>query len=232
MGEGYLGLVEHVSIVEISESFPYYFIQFIRQIFGSLPKNLDEDMLEPNFSTLDILRAQRAQKAAIRHQVEGASRSPVPEPESDTESDSEPENEAAEPPPPHALPPSNLLEDLELGLENLPPGLRRKDIARNQPHAGTAQRNSPVRLVNPQRSTPPVASSSTAGHALLSGPPQGHLSESQASQRPRARQTQSLSELPQGHLSQASQRPSSRQTQSSQKQRSSRVGKSHRPRKN
>jgi hypothetical protein len=67
-----------------------------RQIFGSLRRNIDEeDMVDPVVSTLDILKAQRARKAAARQQAAAES--------SVTESKSEPEAQH----PQRVLPSSN-----------------------------------------------------------------------------------------------------------------------------
>ena len=101
--------------------------------FGTPPKNMDEeDMVELNVSTLNILKAQHACKAAARHQAEE---------QSETKSETEPET------PPQTSP-----------------------------------------TLNAWHSTPPLTSTSTAGHQLhwapSSEPPRGH--PSQAYQQPHA----------------------------------------------
>jgi hypothetical protein len=184
----------------------------------------EEDMVDPVVSTLDILKAQRARKAAARQQAEKAAESSV------TESESEPEAQQPE----RAVSPS--FSDLPNGSH--PPGLRRhEDITMNN-DAGTAQYNLvPIRPTNTRPPTPPLASTSAAipGHlrpAPSSDPPQGHASK--ASQQPHAHQTKTLQKQrssPVGHHSQASQQPRAGKTQSTQKKHSSSVGKSHHPKK-
>ena len=205
MGEGHLRLVEYVSENEVFPSTSSS--NFNRQIFGSIPKNMDEeDMVEPNVSTLDLLKAQRARKAAAKKAKE----------ESETESETEPEN-----PPPasenlpsasenHDPPPMSNQLSWDFGDEaTVPHGLRsnllHKDVTSNDL---PAQHNPPIRSEITQPSTPPVASTSAANH-----PHQAPSSE------PLRR-----------HASPASKKPHAHQTQSTQIRRSP-VGKSHRSKK-
>ena len=116
-----------------------------RQIFGSLPRNMDEeDMVEPNVSALDILKAQHACKAAARHQAEEDKSSETESKSSETESESESEK-------PLLLP--DFFDDAD---PNLP--LCFKDVIRNT-----------------QPSTPwpqsPLAPTSAAGEANQNLPP-------------------------------------------------------------
>ena len=63
MGEGHIGLVEYVS--SLYEPLYANTKYSPRQIFGSLPRNVDdEDLVDPQVSSLNLLKAQRARKAA------------------------------------------------------------------------------------------------------------------------------------------------------------------------
>ena len=62
MGKGHIGLVEFVSFLcdSLNANTKYSH----RQIFGILPRNVDEeDLVDPQVSSLDVLKAQRARKA-------------------------------------------------------------------------------------------------------------------------------------------------------------------------
>ena len=155
MGEGHVRLVEYVSVNEIfSSRSTNYTILFHRQIFGSVPKNInEEDILHPTVSTLDLLKAQRARKAAAKKALE----------ESETESETQPEfridPENPPPVPPSEIPPSTPASEIPLSASEdslaaskhlswdfadertVPPGLRRKDVQRRNPYADTAQHN-------------------------------------------------------------------------------------------
>lgn len=173
MGEGHLGLVEYVSENEVFPSTSSS--NFNRQIFGSIPKNMDEeDMVEPNVSTLDLLKAQRARKAAAKKAKE----------ESETESETEPEN-----PPPTS-------ENLPSASENRDPPPVSNQLSWDFGDEATvplpAQHNPPIRSEITRPSTPPVASTSAANHphqAPSSEPLRRHASP--ASKKPHAHQTQS-----------------------------------------
>lgn len=120
-------------------------------------------MVQPNVSTLDLLKAQRARKAAAKMAEESV-----------TEDESETENQLKENPPPiseNPLPTSDdplLVSSDRLSWDfadeaAVPPGLRRKDVARNDAHSSTAQHNPPIRSEKTRSSTPPTALSSAAG---------------------------------------------------------------------
>jgi hypothetical protein len=62
MGKGHIGLVEFVSFLcdSLNANTKYSH----RQIFGTLPRNVDEeDLVDPQVSSLNVLKAQRARKA-------------------------------------------------------------------------------------------------------------------------------------------------------------------------
>ena len=99
----------------------------------------EEDMLQPNIPTLNLLKAQRAHKAAAKKAKE--------EHESVTESESEPENPppVSDNPPSASLPasenpPSNLNQPLASwnfsDIAAVPPGLHRKNITRTHCQGG------------------------------------------------------------------------------------------------
>lgn len=167
----------------------------------------EDDIEESNMSTLDILKAQRARKAAAKKAEE----------ESETESESQSMNgfenpgptsenplPASENPPPasenplptsdNPPPPSNQISWDFADEAAVPPGLRRKDVTKNNHQANTIQHNRPIHSDNTWLSTPPLAvpSTSAANHqhqTPSSAPLQVH--SSQALQRPRPRQIQS-----------------------------------------
>ena len=162
-------------------------------------------MLQPNVSTLALPKEQRARKAAAKKAAE----------ESETESESQPENlnppSASENPPSASENPTPTQLSWDFSDEaTVPPGFRRKDVTRSEPHVDTAQleNNPPIRSENTRHSNPPVASIS-AGNQLRRREP---------SPQHRLR-----------HASQASQQLREHQTQSSQKCRSSPVRKSRHP---
>lgn len=63
MGEGHVGLVEHVSFLRDSLDADTKYSH--RQVFGTLPRNVDEeDLVDPQASSINLLKAQRARKAA------------------------------------------------------------------------------------------------------------------------------------------------------------------------
>jgi hypothetical protein len=149
VGEGHFGLVEHVSamIVLVHISTNSY-----RQIFGTLPKNMDEeDMLEPNVSTLDILMAQRARKAAAKRQAEE---------ESETESESE--NEIRNPAHTSNAQPSGSGSTPTLTSTSPAGGLHQAPSSELESPQGRPSHAFQQARVRP--STPPLASSSAAGH--------------------------------------------------------------------
>jgi hypothetical protein len=169
VGEGHLGLVEYVSANELL--FFSSITNSHRQIFGSIPKNMDEeDLVEPVVSTLNLLKAQRARKAAVKKAEE--------------DSDTEPETQTYNPPPASEIAPrvENQQSFNSADEAAVPPRLRHKDVTRNNPHGDSAQHN--------PRPTSPVASTSSdvrlrqvAPSELLQG------QTSQASQQPRGHQT-------------------------------------------
>lgn len=166
-----------------------------RQIFGHLPKNTNrEDIVDPANSTLDILKEQRARKAAARVLA------PPVTIESDTESESsdsvtESESEIENPQPLEvqvAPPPSNPSQQ---SSHCLPPGLRRKDIMiANPSHAKTSGSSVPLLLANkPYRN--PLGPTSGTGHLrqdVSSDPPQENNIQPEASQQPHTYQTQTV----------------------------------------
>ena len=234
MGEGHTGLVEYVSTIKLLSLL--YYLKSHRQIFASLPKNMDEeDMVEPHVSTLDILKAQRAQKAAARQleeQEQSRNRSPprpIPQPQNSeperrapafTNPNSEPERHApaftnpnSEPErrapaftnPDHESSSSGSDSESETEPETAPLILTKQQLL--QFHNMFAEGNQFLPSGSRRKLDPPVPS---AG---------GNL--------PKHRQgVPSSSDAPQGHPSQASQQPSAHYAQSTQQQ--SQVGKSHR----
>ena len=71
MGKGHVGLVEYVSIIRDSLDANMNYSH--RQIFGTLPHNLDEeDLVNPQVSSLNLLKAQRARKTANTGKVANA----------------------------------------------------------------------------------------------------------------------------------------------------------------
>jgi hypothetical protein len=191
VGEGHIGLVESVSIIDKCVSNCLTPGHSHRQIFGSLPKNTnEEDIVEPTVSTIDILKAQRARKAAVKNAEE----------ESVTESESEPETKSkvnattSENSPPTSEDPDGRLSWDFADKGAVPPGLRQKDLANNITHPVTAQHNPPIRSEITRVSTPPATSSSGAGRARpssLADPPQVHRDAPQVSQQPRVHQAKS-----------------------------------------
>ena len=156
-------------------------------------------MVQPNVSTLALLKEQRARKAAEKKAAE----------ESETESDSQPENppSASENSPVRPPQPSWDFSDEAA----VPPAFRRKDATRSEPNTGTGEleHNPPIRSEKTRRSTPPVASGSI--------PAAIQLRRREPSPQPQPR-----------HASQASQQLREHQTQSTQKRRSSPVNQSRR----
>ena len=71
MGKGHVELVEYVSIIHDSLDANMNYLH--RQIFGTLPHNLDEEYLvNPQVSSLNLLKAQRARKTANTGKVANA----------------------------------------------------------------------------------------------------------------------------------------------------------------
>ena len=188
-------------------------------------------MLHPNISSLDILKAQRAKKAAAKMAIDS---------ESVTESESEPEiqppapvnpppptenqpSTSANPPPPAENQPSTsanpppVLNQLSWNFGDdlaFPPGLCRKNVTRSDRLADTQaaqcdwQHNPLTRSETSPTGRPPVSSASAVKHPHHRAP---------------------SSESLQIQASQASQQPPAPQTQSTQRRHSSPVGKSRRP---
>lgn len=174
----------------------------------------EDDMVEPNVSTLDLLKAQRARKAAAMKAQEESetesetedetTRNPLP-----TSENAPPASERALPasknPPPASENPLHASKDLSWNFVEeaaVPPGLRRKDLVR-MPLGDTAQHNSPVRSENAGcLSTLPVASTSAAigiqmCRAPSSEPLKAHAFQaSQASQQLHAHQSRSTQKSP------------------------------------
>jgi hypothetical protein len=184
VGEGYLRLVEYVSANEVF--FGGSTTNSYRQIFGSIPKNVnEEDMVEPVVSTLKLLMAQRARKAAAKKAEE----------DSDTEPETQPnipfENPPVPPPASENPPPVENQHSLDFADEAaVPPRLRHKEVTRNNTHGDSAQHN--------PRPTSPVASTSAAVHLRQAAPLESLQGQtSQASQQPHGHQTKSTKNLKQ-----------------------------------
>ena len=118
----------------------------------------EEDMVEPNVSTLDILKAQHARKAAARHQAEEDKSSATESESSETESELEK---------PLQLP--DFFDDADL---NLPPPLHFKDVIRN------------TRPSTPWPRSPLTPTSAAAGEANQNLPPALHLKDVTTNTRP------------------------------------------------
>jgi hypothetical protein len=114
-----------------------YYFNYHRQIFGTLPKSGDQDDTEEAVSTLDILKAQRARKAAARK---------AKEEDSVTESDSEDEDVTVAP----ASRTSNPMLWNFSDEGAIPPGQRTAQAA--------------IHFENTRPSTPPLASTSAPSH--------------------------------------------------------------------
>jgi hypothetical protein len=173
--EGYLGLVEYVSANEVF--FSSSTTNSHRQIFGSTPQNMDEEDIVEHVSTVDLLKTQRACKAAAKKAAEDSETESESQTDPKTPSDDTPR--ASENPPPVENQPSSDFADEAA----VPPGQCRKDVTRNNPRGGNT------------RHTPPVASTSAVPlrQAAPSEPLRGQAS--QASQQPRGHQTMSTQSL-------------------------------------
>jgi hypothetical protein len=190
-------------ICESQQSFHSYsniFNRFYRQIFGSLPTNVDEeDVVQLVISTFDILKAQRARKAAARQQAAGGKPTNAP-PRPDhnlnapqleqPEDDSRTESESKEP----------ASKDSETESESDDPNNQKANTSKNF-QAASSWQIQPLRfkVVNTHASAT-VASTSSSSSAKSRLPVQQVCSSElprlgerpvQASKQPHARQSQS-----------------------------------------
>ena len=189
MGEGHIRLVEYVSMKKLFHSLGLLKPILYRQIFGSIPKNIEEeDMVQPNVSTLALLKEQRARKAAAKKAAE----------DSETESETQPEPSenlnllpASENPPSASENPLVTPTRLSWNFSDeaaTPSVFHNKDGTRSehQAQADIAQleHNPPIR-----RSTPPFAT--TANNKLCHREPSPqpqlrHTSQASSSQKRRS----------------------------------------------
>ena len=140
----------------------FILIHFHRQIFGSLPTNVDdEDVINPVVSSLNILKEQRACKATVRHQSTEAS--------SHISNSRSPEPKGAH---------------VAASTSKIPPPSSPSADQRSWDFS-----NEPIPSRNPQTSTSQRPHTSTSAdndtHTEPPSEPQGHLS-----QQPNAEQTQ------------------------------------------
>ena len=187
--------MEYVSPINIY-SYGIFSIYFFRHIFGSLPTNVDEeDLVQPVISSLNTLKAQRACKAAARHQATEATRNASPSPgqggrrvspsaasQSLTESETEEEDVGPHPAAPtseNPLPSSPRAQQQSWNFsdQNLPPGVRRKSVT-SKPQAPGSRPLPPLHFSNARASTPPLHPSTSV---------KGHLRRVPSSEPPRGR---------------------------------------------